>query len=221
MIHIALADDHAVVREGFRVLLELEPDIEVVGEAGDGFEAVRLVHRTRPDVLLLDLAMPGIGGIEAARRIARTAPLTRVLFLTGCTDEIRVRQAFGVGAAGYMVKGASCARLVEAIRQVFEGRLYLCEPFAKKGIGAFLGGASSFSGPAELLTKREVEVLHLAVQGLTARKIAEQLAISPRTAEAHKSNLMRKLGLRCQTELVRFAISNGMVEINGEVRGVS
>jgi DNA-binding NarL/FixJ family response regulator len=215
MIRIALVDDHQVVREGFRLLLELEPDIEVVGETGDGLAAVRMVRRARPDVLLLDLCLPGIGGIEVARRLARTTPLTRVLFVTGCSDEIRVRQAFGVGAAGYVVKGASSASLVEAIRAVYDGRLFVSEPFAARGIGAFLGGAEPRRDLDEQLTAREIEVLHLAVQGLTARKIAERLSISPRTAEAHKGNLMRKLGLRCQTELVRFAIANGLVEVNG------
>jgi len=212
MIRIALADDHAIVREGLRLLLELEPGFEVVGEAGDGLEALCLVHRTRPDVLLLDLVMPGLGGIEVARRLSVTAPLTRVLFLTGCADEIRVRQAFGVGAAGYMVKGASCARLIEAIHDIAAGRYYLSPPFSDRGLSAFIGGVAPGPLLAELLTPREIEVLHLAAQGLTARGIAERLSISHRTAEAHKGNLMRKLGLHNQTDLVCFAIANGLVE---------
>jgi DNA-binding NarL/FixJ family response regulator len=214
MIRVALADDHAVVREGVRLMLELEPDLEVVAEAADGLEAVRVVQRLRPDVLILDLTMPGLGGIEVARRIARTAPQTRVVFLTGCSDEVRVRQAFGVGAAGYVVKGASCAELVEAVRSVYDGRPFLSSPFAEKGLVAYIGGSAGHREPCELLTEREIEVLYLAVQGLTARAIAERLEISPRTAEAHKGNLMRKLGLRCQTELVRFVIANGLVELN-------
>lgn len=212
MIRVALADDHAVLREGLRMLLELEPDISVVGEAGDGLEALALARRTRPDVLLLDLSMPGLGGLEVARRLGRTAPQIRVVFLTGCEDETRVRQAFQLGAAGYVVKGAGCAELVEAVRAAFVGRRYLSPPFAARGVGAFLDGGGADGIPS--LTARELEVLHLSVEGLTARGIAARLSISPRTAEAHKCNLMRKLAVRSQTELVRFAIANGLIQLD-------
>jgi DNA-binding NarL/FixJ family response regulator len=214
MIRIVVVDDHVILREGLRALLETEPEFAVIGEAGDGLEAIELASRVAPDVMLLDLSLPGLNGLDVTLRLGHVVPRTRVLILSGSADTHDVRQALHNGASGYVVKGACIDTLVQAVRCVVSGRIFLSSPFAEQGLDAFIGPRSDRNGdPCRRLTFREREVLHLAAEGLTSRQVGGRLSISPRTAEAHRANLMRKLRLCSQTELVRFAISHGIVRL--------
>jgi len=214
MTSIVLADDHEVMRRGVRALLETEEGLRVIGEAGDGLETVSLVEKVRPDVLVLDIMMPGLSGIDVAREVARSSPRTRVLILSIYGSEAHVLGAVKNGVAGYVLKQCAAAELVHAIREVAAGRRYLSAPISQLAIDAYFQGAAN--GTLDLydtLTTREREVLHLAAEALTNGEIAERLFISPRTAETHRANLMRKLGLRNQTELVLYAVRRGIVKV--------
>jgi len=207
MTTILLADDHHVVRQGLRVLLEAQPDFQLVGEAGDGLEAVQLTERLRPDVLIIDLVMPSLNGLEATRQVSQRSPHTRVVILSMHANEAYVLEALRNGAAGYVLKDSSAADLVHAVREVVAGRRYLSPPLSERAIEAYMQKASDVTlDPYEMLTNREREVLHLAAEGYTNTEIADQLSISPRTAETHRANLMHKLGLRTHTDLIRYAL---------------
>jgi len=209
---IVLADDHNVVRQGLRALLETEPDFRIVGEAGDGPEAVHLVERLQPDVLVLDLMLPGLSGLEVTRLVRQGSSQTRVLILSMYADEAYVLRALKNGAAGYVLKDSSAADLVQAVREVAGGRRYLSPPLSERAIERYAQRAEGVTEDSyELLTTREREVLHLAAEGHTSAEIAARLGISPRTAETHRANLMRKLGLESQTDLVRYALRRGIV----------
>ena len=210
-MRIVLADDHAVVREGLRVLLESEPDFCVVGEAADGREAVELAGQTKPDVFVLDLRMPGLGGLEVARRIRELSPRTRMVVLSMYAAEAYVHQALKSGAAAYVVKDASATELVHAIRKVVAGQRYLSPPLTEQAIEQY--GRRVSEAPLdsyETLTRREREVLHLAAEGLTSAAIGERLGISRRTVEVHRARVMNKMGFRSHTELVRYALTHGI-----------
>jgi DNA-binding NarL/FixJ family response regulator len=214
MITAILADDHPIVRQGLRALLE-GSGCRVVGEADDGLVALDLVARLRPDVALVDLTMPGLGGLEVVRRLRRDAPETRAIVLSQHADEPYVLEALRGGAAGYILKSSATAHLVDAIRSVVAGRRYLCPPLADRAIDAYLALAEGEQQPPDryaLLTAREREVLHLAAEGHSNAEIGDRLAISPRTAETHRTNLQRKLGLKSQTDLVRYAVARGLIE---------
>ncbi len=207
MTTIVLADDHHVVRQGLRALLEAETDFSVVGEAADGLEVAGLVERLEPDVLIADVMMPGLGGLEVTRQISRRTPHTRVIILSMYDNEAYVAEALRNGAAGYVLKCASGAELIRAVRAVAAGRRYLSPPLSEGAIEAYVERAKA--GTLDLydtLTTREREVLHLAAEGHTSAEIARRLSISPRTAETHRANLMRKLGLQTQTDLIRYAL---------------
>ena len=209
---IMLADDHPVVRQGLRALLEAEQDFTIVGEAADGLEVAGLVERLRPNVLVLDLMLPGLGGIEVTRQICHRFPQTRVVILSMYANEAYVLEALRNGAAGYVIKEASAAQLVQAVREVSAGRRYLSPPLSENAIQAYLQKAQAT--PLDLyetLTSREREVLHLAATGNSNIETADRLGISSRTAETHRANLMRKLGLHSQTELIRYAIRRGII----------
>ena len=209
---IMLADDHPVVRQGLRALLEAEQDFTVVGEAADGLEVAGLVERLRPNVLVLDLMLPGLGGIEVTRQICHRFPQTRVVILSMYANEAYVLEALRNGAAGYVIKEASAAQLVQAVREVSAGRRYLSPPLSENAIEAYIQKAQAT--PLDLyetLTTREREVLHLAATGNSNIEIADRLGISSRTAETHRANLMRKLGLHSQTELIRYAMRRGII----------
>lgn len=209
---IALADDHIVVRQGLRALLETEPDFRVVGEAGDGPEAVHLVERLQPDVLVLDLMLPGLSGLEVARLVRQGSPKTRVLILSMYADEAYVLRALKNGAAGYALKDSSAADLVQAVREVARGQRYLSPPLSERAIERYAQRAEGVTEDSyETLTTREREVLHLAAEGHTTAEIAARLGISPRTAETHRANLMHKLGIHTQTDLVRYALRRGII----------
>jgi len=210
-IRILIADDHGVLRAGLRALLNAEPDLEVVGEAADGNEALRLVEKLHPDVLLLDISMPGPGGIEVTRRVKRTLPDTRVLILTVHEDEGLLREAIRAGAAGYIVKRAVESELINAIHAVWRGDLYVHPAMTRALLKDLQASVTPEQPPVEPLTPRETEVLSLIAQGYTNRQIAEKLSISVRTVESHRANIMGKLGLRSRVELVRYAREHGLL----------
>jgi DNA-binding NarL/FixJ family response regulator len=209
---ILLADDHQVVRQGLRALLESEPGFAVAGEARDGIEAAEMLDRLKPDVLVLDLMMPGLSGLDVIRLARRRSPLTRIVVLSMHADEGYVFEALRSGAAAYVLKSAGAAELETAVREVAAGRRYLSPPLSEDAIEAY--AAKTRGGtldPYETLTTREREILQLAAEGHGNPEIAARLSISVRTAEAHRANLLRKLGLRNQTELVRYALRRSII----------
>jgi DNA-binding NarL/FixJ family response regulator len=211
---VVLADDHPVVRQGLRALLHSEPDIRVVGEAGDGLEATQLVERLKPNVLLLDLMMPGLNGLEVTRQVNQRAPQTRVVILSMYANEAYVLSALRNGAAGYVLKDAHTADLLRAVREVALGRRYLSPPLSERAIESYIQrDAAAQLDRYEMLTLREREILSLSAEGYTTLQIADRLFISPRTVETHRANLMRKLALHSQTDLVRFALQRGIVPL--------
>ncbi len=217
MTTILLADDHQVVRLGIRALLEAEADFEVVGEAADGLEAGRLVEQLTPDVLIVDLMMPGRNGLEVARHAGQRSPATRVIMLSMHANESYVLEALRNGAQAYVLKDSSASDIVHAVREVLGGRRYLSPPLSERAIEIYIQQASNETelDPYEKLTSREREVLYLVARGHHASDIAEQLSISPRTAEVHRANLMRKLGMHSRTDLIRFALARGIIPMEG------
>ncbi|MBI3948608.1 MAG: response regulator transcription factor [Armatimonadetes bacterium] len=211
-ITTVLAEDHHIVREGLRVLLAAQSDIEVVGEAGDGVEAIRIVERVKPCVLVLDLGMPGIHGLEVIRQVRERSPLTRVVILSMHSREAYVTEALRAGATAYVLKDATPDQLIHAIREAAQGRRFLSPSLAQRAIEAYAErGTSPELDLYESLSGREREVLHLAAEGLTNAQTGARLFISPRTVEIHRANMMRKLGLRTQVDLVRYAIRRGIL----------
>lgn len=209
---ILLVDDHHVVRQGLRVLLEAEPDFSVVGEAADGLEVAKLVERLKPNVLVLDLMMPSLNGLEVTRHVRQRFTQTRVVILSMYANEAYVLQALRNGADGYVVKDATATELVRAVREAAAGRRYLSPPLSERAIEAYV--EKTQTGTLDLyerLTTREREVLQLAAEGSSNPQIAARLVISPRTAETHRANLMRKLGLNNQTDLIRYAMQRGIL----------
>lgn len=214
MTTVVLADDHPFVRLGLLALLKTERDFSVVGEALDGLEAVALVERLKPDVLVLDLMMPGLSGLEVMRRIVPHAPDTRVIVLSSYDREDYVLEALRSGARGYVLKDSCVAELVRAVREVAAGRRYLSRSLSQRAIDAYVQKAEAAAPDVyEALTDREREVLHLAAEGRTNTEIATRLFISPRTVETHRASLMRKLGLQTQTDLIRYALRKGILPI--------
>lgn len=214
-VSIVLADDHPVVRRGMRSLLESEPDFSVVGEAGDGLEIVRMVERLQPDILLLDLMMPSLSGLEALRIIHQRAPRLRVVVLSMHSNNAFVAEALKNGANGYVLKGSTEEDLVRAVREVAAGKRFLSAPVTEKAIEAYIEQSRTAEiDPHETLTPREREVLQLAAEGNTSTEIAARLHLSHRTVENHRANLMRKLGIQNQTELVRYALRRGLIPLD-------
>ena len=212
MISILLSDDHQILRQGVRALLDGEDDFEVVGEAADGRETLDAVDRLHPDILILDLSLPGLHGLEVTRRVAKQAATTQVVILSMHADEGHVAKALQNGAKGYVLKGRDIEELARAVRQVAAGRYYLSPPLSQVAIRVYAERASDRApDPYDLLTSREKEVLQLVAEGATNAAIAEQLFVSRRTVESHRASFMRKLGLRSQAELVRFAIAQRLV----------
>lgn len=212
MITIVLADDHPIVRQGLRALLAAEPGYEVVGEAADGLAAARLVEQLRPAVLVVDLMMPGLGGLEVIRRVRALPSPPQVIVLSMHADEVYVLDALRSGASAYVLKENDTAELIGAVRAVAAGQRYLSPPLSERAIDSYLRQSHATPLDAfELLTTREREVLRLVAEGHTNAAIAARLSISPRTAETHRANLMRKLGLHSQADLVRFAVRRGLL----------
>lgn len=215
MITIVLAEDHRIVRQGLRALLEAEPGFHVGGETGDGLEAVHLVEDLRPDVLVVDLVMPGLDGLEVTRQTVRRSPNTKIVVLSMHANEAYVMDALRKGACGYVLKEASMDDLVRAIRHVIAGRRFLSEPLSEHAIEAYLEqGKSDLLDPYETLTSREREVLHLSAEANSNAEIADRLSISPRTVETHRANLKRKLRLSSQADLIRYAFRRGILSLD-------
>ena len=211
-IRVLITDDHTLVRAGIRSLLENMEGIEVIAEAGDGREALRLVRAHRPDVVLMDIAMPGLNGLEAAARIAKKCPNVRVIILSMHVNEEYVLQALRAGAAGYMVKGADAAELEIAIRAVARGETYLSPMVSKHVVTDYIQRISGETSPLELLTPRQREVLQLIAEGYSTKKIARTLKISVKTVETHRMQLMERLDIHDIAGLVRYAIRIGLVK---------
>ncbi|TMQ00900.1 MAG: response regulator transcription factor [Verrucomicrobia bacterium] len=213
---IVLADDHHIVRGGLRALLSAENDLRVVGEAGDGLDTLRVVERLKPDVLVLDLMMPGLNGLEVIRQIKKRSPKTRTVVLSMHKNEAYVWKALNNGAAGYVLKESAPADLVKAVREALVNRSYLSPPLSETNIMAYLQKIDG--GPFDLyetLTARERQILQLSAEGQSSGAIGERLSISSRTVEAHRANLMRKLGLHKMTELVRYSMERQLVVKDG------
>ena len=213
MTTIVIAEDHHVVRDGLRALLAAQKDFQLVGEAADGLEAAQLAEKLQPDVLVLDLTLPRLHGLEVARQVKKSSPKTRVLILSMHANEAYVLEALRNDAAGYLLKDSTGAELVRAVRDVMAGRRYLSGSLSELAIQAYIQRktADTAQDMYEALTAREREVLHLAAEGLNNPDIAAKLFISPRTAETHRANVMRKLNFKTQTDLVRFAIRRGIL----------
>ncbi len=215
-ITILLVDDHAVVRAGLRMLLAADPDLQIVGEAENGVEGVRLALELTPDVVLMDISMPDMNGIEATRKIKVGAPGVAVLALTMHEDDQYFFEMLGAGASGYIPKRAAPNDLVAAIRAVRGGGVYLFPSVARALVNDYLDRPERPEGPGrafDVLTDREREVLTLIAQGLSNPEIAEQLVISPKTVNRHRENIMTKLDLHNRVELVRYAIEKGLIEL--------
>ena len=211
-ISILLADDHHIVRQGLRALLEAEPDFHVLGEAADGLEAVQSVERLQPDILLVDVMMPGLGGLEATRQVRERFPKTQVVVLSMHSNEAYVLQALRNGAMGYVLKDSNAADLLKAVREAYAGRRFLSPPLSDVIIDAYVNKSRETDLDVyETLTNREREVFHLAAEGHTNADIASRLSISPRTVEIHRTNMMRKLDLHSEHELIRYALRRGIL----------
>jgi two-component system, NarL family, response regulator NreC len=214
-VRVLLADDHPIVLHGLRRLLESKPDFLVVGETGDGLEVLPLAERTNPDVLIVDLMMPGLNGLEVIRQVCQRLPGSRVIVLSMHKDDGYVVQALRNGASGYVIKDTGPIELVDAIHQVMQGHRYLSQEIASKFDDQLLANSGEqIEDPYNQLTNREREILQLVAEGYTGQEIATRLSISRRTAEQHRASVLRKLGLQNQREIVRYAIRKGVLSID-------
>ncbi len=214
-ITVLLADDHMIVREGLRALLEAEGDIEVVGEAETGRQAIQLVKRLRPAVVLMDIAMPLLNGLEATRRILKAVPATRVLILSAHGDDEYIRQVVMLGAAGYLIKQTSADLLSKAVREVQKGNTFFSPSIANRLRSLSLelpDGRGAIKKKNTALSSREVEVLQLIAEGKANKQVARELGISIKTVEKHRQHLMGKLDLHDTAGLTRYAIAAGIIE---------
>ena len=214
-IKLVLADDHAVVRSGLRMLLQAQPDMEIVGEAESGNEALAQVRQLQPNVILMDIQMPGMNGIEATRQIKQAFGETAVLALTMHEDDQYFFEMLQAGASGYLPKRAAPDELVRAIRTVSRGEVFLYPSLATRLVQSYLGGEAGGDSAALVsdLTPREQEVLVLIAEGLTNPEIAENLVISVKTVDRHRENIMRKLNLHSRIDLVKYALRHGLIAL--------
>lgn len=215
MTTIILAEDQHLVREGIRILLKAAPGISVIGEEGDGLAAVALVEKLKPDVLVTDLMMPGLNGIEVTRQTVHRVPGTRVIILSMYSDEATVARALAAGASGYVQKEADASTLIEAINAVVAGQRYLSPPLTESIIEKYIQSIQAQSpDPYDSLSMREREIIQLVADGYTSAQIGEQLSISSRTVEVHRTNAMRKLGLHRQADVIRFILQRNSLPGN-------
>ena len=209
MIRVLIADDHGIVRSGLRMLLDRQPDIEVIGEAGDGLGALSLAQRERPDVAVLDVSMPRMTGLQAAAEVRSHCPDTRVLLLSMHDEERYFFEGLEAGAAGYGLKRAADTDLIDAVRTVADGRTFLSGSAQQALMSEWLDGGRE---PEDPLTPREQEVVKLIAEAYTNKQIADTLGLAEKTVESHRANVLSKLGMRDRVELVRYAIRRGLVE---------
>lgn len=208
---VLVADDHTLVRAGIRALLESIDGLLVIAESGDGHETLDLITRHLPDVALLDIGMPGLNGLEVARRVRQAAPRTKIIILSMHADPSYVTQALRAGAAGYLLKGASVEELPLAIKAVMRGETYLTPQVSRPVVDAFLRDAGATADPLAGLTGRQREILQLVAEGHSTREIAGRLDVSVKTIETHRARLMARLGIHDVAGLVRFAIRAGLI----------
>ncbi len=214
-IKVVIADDHAVVREGIKMILSREPDIEIVGEASNGQEALELVGKGKPAVVVMDISMPEMGGIEATKRVKETWPKVNVLALTMHEDESYVFQLLKAGASGYVLKRGAAQDLVQAIRSAARGEAFLYPSVARSVLSDYLKRVESGEDERKRydgLTEREREILALIAEGLSNQEIAQKLYISIKTVQTHRTHIMEKLDLHNRAQLVRYAIRKGLIE---------
>ncbi len=209
---LILADDHTIVRDGLRTLLDAEPDFDVIGEVADGQQVLGLVERLKPTVAIIDLMMPGLNGLEVVRQIAQRAPRTRTLVLSMYNNESYIVAALRNGAGGYVLKSDSASVLMEAVRTVAGGRRYLCPSLSERAIDIYAERATPASFDLfETLTLREREIFQLVAEGNTSPQIGRLLSISPRTVEVHRTRVMQKLELKSQADWIRYALRRGVL----------
>ena len=215
-ITVFLADDHAMVRDGLQLLLENSGDIEVVGQAGSGRQTVQEVLRTKPDVVLMDIAMPELNGIEATRQLISDLPEIKVIILSMYATSEHIYQALQAGAVGYLLKEAVGMEVVEAVHDAVRGQRYLSQKITETLVDDYLfqREIGTSRSPIDRLSSREREVLQMVAEGLSSAKIADRLALSPKTVDTYRSRIMQKIGVRDVTELVKFAIRHGLTSLD-------
>ena len=211
---VLIVDDHAIIRDGLRAILEAQPDIEVVGEAMEGREALEKADKLRPDVVIMDLTMPGMGGLEATRQLKLLHPDVRVMALTMHESDDYFFQVLQAGADGYFVKGGSSAELLSALRTVSQGEVFLYPSMATRLLKDYLKPARAGRDRYEGLTDREVEILKLVAEGRSNQEIGDLLVVSVSTVQTHRAHVMAKLGLHSRTELVKYAIRQGIISLD-------
>jgi DNA-binding NarL/FixJ family response regulator len=212
MVSVLVADDHGIVREGLRRMLEAESDLEVAGEARDGREVLQQVEEKKPEVVILDISMPRLGGLETLERLRTKHPGVKVILLSVHSDAPFIQSAISLGADGYVLKNGRAAEIVTAIRAVTKGGSYFSPVVAREIVEQLRTPHARSNEPFSVLSTREREVLHLIAEGMSAKEVASELSISTKTVEAHRTSLMRKLGVRKATELVRYALRHGLIE---------
>lgn len=210
-ISIVLADDHTLIRQGLRALLEGEPDITVVGDAADGCEAVRLVKKLRPDVVVMDVAMPTMNGLGATLQIRKACPSVKVIILSSFAEAAYVRRLVGAGASGYLVKHSAAQELVDSIRQVMRGRSFFSPSIPARHYQKISGTALRESRQPNSFTARQLSVLQMIAQGFANKQIAARLSISVKTVEKHRDHIIKKLDIHEIAGLTRYAVSHGIV----------
>jgi len=214
-VTVLLADDHPIVRQGLRHLLEAEPDLKIIGEASDGLQAVQLTEKFKPNVLIVDIMMPDLNGLEVLRQVKDRSPATCSIVLSMQSADVYVVEALKAGALGYVLKETGPSELVNAVQQVIGGKRYLSPRLSERLIDVLLQTTEELTlDPYETLTNREREVLQMAAEGMTTSAIANRLSISPRTAELHRGRMMDKLGLNNRTELIRYALKRGILPMD-------
>ncbi|MDJ0785585.1 MAG: response regulator transcription factor [Myxococcota bacterium] len=212
MIRAVIADDHGIVREGLRRVLEAEADIQVLGEAADGNEAFQLIEDEEPDVAILDISMPRLGGLDTLERMRRRFPRVRVILLSVHGESSFIQNAVNLGADGYILKNGRADDIVSAVRAVVNGGSYFSPPVAREIVQQIRSPRTESDEPFSTLSRREREVLGWIAEGHSAKEVGNELGISPKTVEAHRTRIMRKLGARKATELVRYAVRHGLIE---------